>query len=162
LTQLIHPYRKTSLEQMFGLQDGDIDILIDAEAVPFYSAAHEEFIGYIPSIDSYFPLDAEAKKACQRNIKDRNYNVDMTDSLIRISSKVKAVSASSFLYNNRWLEPALDLLEIGDNFSLLISNRPEVPVFCGHERFVKRLAENFSGDIYVMNAVEFIKKWRTV
>jgi hypothetical protein len=147
---------------MFGLQDGDIDILIDAEAVPFYSGAHEEFIGYIPSIDSFFPLDATSKEASLGNVKDRNYNVDMTDSLIRISSKVKNVSASSFLYNNRWLNHALNLLEIDDNFSLLISNRPEVPVFCGHERFVKRLAENFSGDIYVMNAVEFIKKWRAV
>lgn len=155
----IYPYRKTTLESMFNLDKGDLDIIIEAEGIPYYFREKDEFIGYLPSINSFFLMDEESSILCQRNVAVKNYNITLQDSLIKISSKVETIPVCSLLYNNAWVNKANDLLEIDENFSLLISNRPEVPIFCGHKRFVNRLAENFAGDVSTINAIDFIKKW---
>lgn len=144
---------------MFNLQNGELNILIETEGVPYYSRTRDEFIGYLPSLSSYFMLDEVTEQLCHRNLSIKNYDITLQDSLIKLSSKVDVLPVCSVLYKNSWLKKASDLLEIDDNFNILIPDRPDVPIFCGHKRFVNRLAENFTGDIYNVKALDFIQKW---
>lgn len=155
----IYPYKPETLGEMFALRSGDIQALIVSEGVPFYSLAQKQFIGFLPSLKSGFILNDKTAKLCASNVNPANYNISIQESLIRIASKNNLVPASSVLYNNLWKAEADNLLDIDKNFFLLISSREEVPVFCGHQKLITRLADNFAGDISVVNVLDFIKQW---
>jgi len=144
---------------MFSLRKGDVYSLIETEGIPYYACGREEFLGYLPSLKTGFVLTEENLPRCEKNLVENNYEVAIHDSLIKISSLQKHIPANSLLYKNLWKTKAEKLLDIDENFSLLISSRSEVPFFCGHDKFINRLADNFAGDIRIVNALDFMKKW---
>lgn len=156
----LYPYKPQTLGEMFALRKGDIDSLILSEGVPYYLPVRSEFVGYLPSLRTAFILDQNSIAICRKNIKKKNYKVSLRESLICISSKNSLLPASSFLYDNLWKLNADNLLDIDSNFSLLISARSEVPVFCGHKKLINRLADNFAGDITIVNTLEFVNQWQ--
>lgn len=156
----LYPYKPETLGEMFSLRTGDINSLILSEGIPYYSINENNFLGYLPSLQSAFVLNKELLPFCLKNIKPHNYRIFLKESLIQISSKEITIPATSFLYKNLWVKKASQLLDIDKNFSILISEREKVPFYCGHSKFITRLAENFTGKINVVNATNFIKKWQ--
>lgn len=154
----LYPYQPKSLEEMFSLRKGDIAALISSEGIPYYMTSRSEFVGYLPSLKAAFILDEETQQLCKKNLLLTNYSVTLAESVIKIASTNPLLPANSSLYSNLWKTEAEKLLDIDKNFALLISAREEVPVFCGHERFISRLADNFPGDTTVVNALDFIRK----
>jgi hypothetical protein len=155
----LYPYKSQMIGEMFSLRKGDIDSLILSEGVPFFLPVRNEFVGYLPSLKTAFLLDSRNTAICKRNVKKQNYNVSLRESLICISSKVSTLPASSFLYGQDWLPEAENFLDIDENFDLLFSIRNELPVFCGHKKLINRLADNFAGDITIVNTLEFKNQW---
>jgi len=152
-------YTKDTLAEIYSLHRGDIDLLIESEAIPCFSQEEKTFIGYLPSLQASFRLnELYLEELCAKHIFSKNYKVSLDESVISISSKKVDIPASSFLYGKKWLDEASKLLEINNDFSLLLTNRPEIPIFCGHKKMINRLAENIAGDIYVVNAIEFINR----
>ena len=152
-------YNKDTLAEIFNLRKGDIDMLIKSEGVPCFMTSTKEFVGFLPSLNTLFKLDdPELIKLCGSNVKPRNYKVKLDDSVLSIESRRKSLPASSLLFGNKWIRKASRLLELNDEFLLLIPERSELPFFCGHEKIINRLAENFAGDIYLVNALEFARK----
>lgn len=155
----LYPYSIESLEEMFSLRKGDIHALIRSEGIPFYSPLRNDFIGYIPSIGSAFKLDYSTEEICVKNINTASYKIDLEDSVISIKSNNRNMPPIALLYNNLWLPSALKLLNVmEEDFSILISRSIEAPVFCGHEKIIKRLAINFVGDIKIEKVSSFIKE----
>jgi hypothetical protein len=152
-------YNKEALAEIFSLRRGDIDILIESEAIPYFSTHAHEFVGLLPSLNASFKLENDyLKSVCAKNIIAKNYTIKLDNSVISIASKNPLVPASSYLFNNLWFASASRLLEINEEFSLLLADRIELPIFCGHSKMINRLSENFAGDIYLVNALEFTKK----
>lgn len=157
----LYPYSAASLEEMFSLRKGDISLLIESEGVPFYSPIRDEFIGYLPSLGSAFALNALTAKTCLRNINKEALEISMEDSVLSIKTKNRSIPPTSFLYTNIWLEKAQQMLDVTEpKISLLISNRTDAPVFCGHEEVISRLAISFEGDIKIVNVNHFIR-WQS-
>lgn len=152
-------YNKDTLAEIFNLRRGDIDMLIKSEAIPYFSTRTHEFVGLLPSLNTSFKLeDKNLKTLCAKNVLPSNYTVTLDDSVISIESKIPHIPASSYLFNNLWLKGASSLLEINEDFSLLLADRSELPIFCGHSKMINRLSENFAGDIYLVNALTFINQ----
>lgn len=151
-------YKKETLSDLFALSKGDVDSLIESEALPIYSTLDKKFIGFIPSLSSCFVIeDKRTATVLAEHVEENNYIVALEDSIISISStNPHMIPATSFLFNNKWWEKAAQILTIDESFNLLITNRKDIPFYCGHEKFINRLAENMSGDIYIVNAF----KWR--
>ena len=152
-------YNKDTLAEIFNLRRGDIDMLIKSEAIPYFSPRTHEFVGLLPSLNTSFKLENEdLKSLCAKNVRASNYTVTLDDSVISVASKFGHIPASSYLFNNLWLKDASDLLEINEDFSILLAERSELPIFCGHSKMINRLSENFAGDIYLVNALTFINE----
>ena len=152
-------YNKEALAEIFSLRRGDIDILIKSEAIPYFSTHTQEFVGLLPSLNASFKLENDdLKQTCAKNVITKNYSIKLDNSVISIASRRPLIPASSYLFNSLWFANASRLLEINKDFSLLIASRMELPIFCGHSKMINRLSENFAGDIYLVNALEFTRE----
>lgn len=155
----LYPYSLGSLEEMFSLRKGDIKNLINSEGVPIYSALRSDYVGYLPSLGSAFKLDYETERIVSKNVTAHTMILNSNTPVISIETRKKSVPPSSYLYRNVWLPAALELLDVTDNnFLLLVSRNIDVPVFCGHERLIKRLALNSDNNIKIMKVNKFVKE----
>ena len=155
----LYPYLPDSLGEMFNLRKGDIHTLIETEGIPIFSPSREEFIGYLPTLRSAFKLNAVNVEHCAKNIDPTLFNIELKDSLLMITSSNIRQPPSSLLFNNLWIEPANQILDIfNENMYMLVSNRINSPIFCGHKDIIERLAINFNGDIKSSRTKDFIKE----
>lgn len=156
----LYPYLPDSLGEMFNLRKGDIHTLIETEGIPVFSPSREEFIGYLPTLRSAFKLNAVNVEYCANNINPSVYKIELKDSLLMITSDNLRQPPSSLLFNNLWVEKANNLLDIShENMYMLVSNRVNSPIFCGHKDIIERLAINFNGDVKISKTKDFIKEY---
>lgn len=156
----LYPYLPDSLGEMFNLRKGDIHTLIETEGIPIFSPSREEFIGYLPTLRSAFKLNTVNVEYCANNIDPSAYKIELKDSLLMITSDNLRQPPSSLLFNNLWVEKANNLLDIShENMYMLVSNRVNSPIFCGHKDIIERLAINFNGDVKISKTKDFIKEY---
>lgn len=157
----LYPYSIKTLEEMFALRKGDVQLLVDSEGIPLYSYLRKEFIGYLPSLGAAFPLTSITARKCATNIDVTKMSVNLEESVLVIRSTDRRIPSSSFLYTNIWLQNAQTKLDVTNpDFSLLIPAKPDAPIFCGHKKIINRLAINFEGDIEKVNVNYFIR-WQS-
>lgn len=141
------------LTELYQLRKGDVELLIEGTALPHLIVADNKWVGYIPSLKSLFISQDETHAlALKRNVEELALSSSLEGSVIKLDFVDPNIPASSMLYGHSWVEKVLEYMDITESTYLLASSRSDMPVFCGHKTLINRLASNFSGDIYVVEA----------
>jgi hypothetical protein len=149
----------TLLTELYKLRKGDVELLINASAVPHLIVPEKKWVGYIPSLNSYFHCDdPEHRVALKKNIEKLPVKANLDNAVVKLAFDPNLkVPASSVLFGSSWVPEVDKHFDITEDTYLLASSRPDIPVFCGHRSLVERLASNFSGDIYIVNAKDLLE-----
>lgn len=156
----LYPYSEESLSEMFSLTGTEISAIIKNEGVPVFSNERKRFNGYLPSLNSVFQLTFRTDKQVRANVKKESYRINLRSGLVCLETYTPKLPATSFLSHIDWADEINNVLPIDETTTLLIPQKIGTPVYCGPKRLIARLANNFTGDILVVNMNTFINEWR--
>lgn len=145
-------YGRTMLAELFNLRNGEIDLFVASEGIPVFHFPSSEFVGYLPTLASYFTLDQRAYDDCLQNVAMENYKASLSSTVVAVQSLRAQVPASSSILHPEWMDLVGSHLDVNENTRILIPGGSNAQIFTGHSRFIERLADDFPGGVAVIKA----------